>query len=226
MRIGRQQITRAAGASVGQVHEVVNDGQIMLGIIDRNGRVGRRWPPETAGSPCLGSARKLGEVGKAAFGRPHCFEGVKRRHPRSRLIEVDAGIREEYALLSCTGGERGDVLNPALKDDAALLRDMPEVRRHEMAEAVRIGMEEADKRIKARRKKDPKLPDPQCALIALDPLTGEVRALVNIDLRGNVKPVLQESKPYIGWGISSRDGKRLAIWQATGGSNVWMLEGF
>ncbi len=46
------------------------------------------------------------------------------------------------------------------------------------AEAVRIGMEEADKRIKARKKKDPKYPDPQCALIALDPLTGEVRALV------------------------------------------------
>ena len=57
-------------------------------------------------------------------------------------------------------------------------------------------------------------------------LRGEMRALVIIDLRGNVKPVLQESKPYIGWGISSRDGKRLAIWQATGGSNVWMLEGF
>jgi Tol biopolymer transport system component/DNA-binding winged helix-turn-helix (wHTH) protein len=57
-------------------------------------------------------------------------------------------------------------------------------------------------------------------------LRGEMRALVNIDLRGNVKPVLQESKPYIGWGISSRDGKRLAIWQATGGSNVWMVDGF
>ena len=46
------------------------------------------------------------------------------------------------------------------------------------AEAVRIGMEEADKRIKARKKKDPKYPDPQCALIALDAVTGEVKALV------------------------------------------------
>jgi penicillin-binding protein 1B len=45
-------------------------------------------------------------------------------------------------------------------------------------EAVRIGMEEADKRIKNRKKKDPKYPDPQCALIAIDPQTGEVRALV------------------------------------------------
>src|SRR5579863_2685708 len=46
------------------------------------------------------------------------------------------------------------------------------------AEAVRIGMEEADKRIKGRKKKDPKYPDPQCALIAIDPQTGEVRALI------------------------------------------------
>ena len=46
------------------------------------------------------------------------------------------------------------------------------------AEAVRIGMDEADSRMKGRKKKDPKYPDPQCALIAIDPQTGEVRALV------------------------------------------------
>lgn len=46
------------------------------------------------------------------------------------------------------------------------------------AAAVRIGMEEADGRIKNRKKKDPKYPDPQCALIALDPQTGEVKALI------------------------------------------------
>ncbi|MGD0296152.1 MAG: PBP1A family penicillin-binding protein [Bryobacteraceae bacterium] len=46
------------------------------------------------------------------------------------------------------------------------------------AEAVRIGMEEVDQRIKHRKKRDPSYPDPQCALIALDPQTGEVRALV------------------------------------------------
>ena len=44
---------------------------------------------------------------------------------------------------------------------------------HDAAEAVRIGMEEADKRIKGRKKRDPNYPDPQCALIALDPQTGE-----------------------------------------------------
>ena len=46
------------------------------------------------------------------------------------------------------------------------------------AEAVRVGMEEVDQRIKHRKKRDPSYPDPQCALIALDPLTGEVRALI------------------------------------------------
>jgi Tol biopolymer transport system component len=57
-------------------------------------------------------------------------------------------------------------------------------------------------------------------------MRGETRALINIDLNGNFKPVLQDGKPYVGWGIQSRDRKRIAIWQATGGSNVWMLEGF
>ncbi len=46
------------------------------------------------------------------------------------------------------------------------------------AEAVRLGMEELDKYLKPRRKKDPNLPEPQCALVALDPITGEVKALI------------------------------------------------
>ena len=48
------------------------------------------------------------------------------------------------------------------------------------AEAVRIGMEEVDKALLKMRKgkKGEVHPDPQCALIALDPLTGEVKALI------------------------------------------------
>ena len=57
-------------------------------------------------------------------------------------------------------------------------------------------------------------------------LRGDTHALLNIDLRGNVKTVVQGGKPYIGWAIPSRDGKHLALWQATGASNAWMLEGF
>ncbi len=55
-------------------------------------------------------------------------------------------------------------------------------------------------------------------------LHGEATTLINIDLQGRAKAVLQESKPYVGWAIPSQDGKHLAIWEATGGSNVWMLE--
>lgn len=53
----------------------------------------------------------------------------------------------------------------------------PELQR-DAADSVRIGMAEVDKLIARRKKKDPKYPDPQCALIALDPQTGEVKALV------------------------------------------------
>jgi mycothiol S-conjugate amidase len=45
-------------------------------------------------------------------------------------------------VASCTGGERGDVLNPALKGDPDVLRDMAEYRRREMARAVaELGVE-------------------------------------------------------------------------------------
>ena len=47
---------------------------------------------------------------------------------------VDEGA--QVLVVSCTGGERGDVLNPRLKDDPALKRDMAEIRRTEMAKAV------------------------------------------------------------------------------------------
>ncbi len=47
---------------------------------------------------------------------------------------VDEGA--EVLVVSCTGGERGDILNPRLKDNPQLKRDMAEVRRQEMAKAV------------------------------------------------------------------------------------------
>ncbi|BDZ59181.1 mycothiol conjugate amidase Mca [Barrientosiimonas endolithica] len=44
----------------------------------------------------------------------------------------------EVLVVSCTGGERGDVLNPRLQDDPQILRELPEVRRREMAAAAEI----------------------------------------------------------------------------------------
>ncbi|MFQ6171783.1 mycothiol conjugate amidase Mca [Oryzobacter sp. R7] len=46
---------------------------------------------------------------------------------------VDAG--HEVLVVSCTGGERGDVLNPRLQADAHIRRDLTRVRREEMARA-------------------------------------------------------------------------------------------
>jgi mycothiol S-conjugate amidase len=44
----------------------------------------------------------------------------------------------EVLVVTCTGGERGDILNPKLQHDPEVLRDMAEVRRREMADAARI----------------------------------------------------------------------------------------
>ena len=57
-----------------------------------------------------------------------------------------AGTTARYAregvqvtVITCTGGERGDVLNPRLRDDPTLTRDvLPAVRRQEMAAAQEI----------------------------------------------------------------------------------------
>jgi mycothiol S-conjugate amidase len=45
---------------------------------------------------------------------------------------------EQVMVVSCTGGERGDILNPRLKDDPHILRDMAQVRRDEMKAAQEI----------------------------------------------------------------------------------------
>jgi hypothetical protein len=38
--------------------------------------------------------------------------------------------------------------------------------------------------------------------------------------------MLEEKKMTLGWAIPSPDGKHLALWKASGSSNVWMLENF
>jgi Tol biopolymer transport system component/DNA-binding winged helix-turn-helix (wHTH) protein len=53
-----------------------------------------------------------------------------------------------------------------------------------------------------------------------------IQTLLNVDLRGRAKPFLQESEKDLGWAIPSPDGRHLAIWEASGNSNAWLLEGF
>jgi DNA-binding winged helix-turn-helix (wHTH) protein/Tol biopolymer transport system component len=49
-------------------------------------------------------------------------------------------------------------------------------------------------------------------------------ALLNIDLQGHTRSVLEDTDMMIGWAIPAPDGKHLALWKARGTSNVWMLE--
>lgn len=56
--------------------------------------------------------------------------------------------------------------------------------------------------------------------------TTGTNALLNVDLQGRVHPVWEQTKMYVGWAIPSPDGRYLALWQASGNSNVWMVENF
>jgi hypothetical protein len=49
-------------------------------------------------------------------------------------------------------------------------------------------------------------------------------ALLNIDLKGHTRTVLEDTEMTIGWAIPAPDGEHLALWKARGHSNVWMLE--
>jgi mycothiol S-conjugate amidase len=88
----------------------------------------------------------------------------------------------EVLVVTCTGGERGDVLNPALKDDPDVRRDIVGYRRREMARAVAelgvmhewlgfvdSGLPEGDPR--------PPLPE---GCFALEPLAAAAEPLVHL----------------------------------------------
>jgi Tol biopolymer transport system component/DNA-binding winged helix-turn-helix (wHTH) protein len=51
-------------------------------------------------------------------------------------------------------------------------------------------------------------------------------ALLNVDLQGRARTVWEQTKMEVGWAIPSPDGHYLALWQASGDSNVWMIENF
>lgn len=52
------------------------------------------------------------------------------------------------------------------------------------------------------------------------------RALILVNLRGKVRTMLEDAQKQLGWAIPAPDGKKVAIWQASGSSNAWMLQGF
>ncbi|MFC6714964.1 mycothiol conjugate amidase Mca [Branchiibius cervicis] len=103
-------------------------------------------------------------------------------------------------VVSCTGGERGDILNPKLADDPEVKRDMAEYRRHEMAKAAQIlgiehtwlgfvdsGLPEGDPR--------PPLP---AGSFGLEPLEVTVPALLRVirEFRPHVMTTYDENGGY------------------------------
>ncbi len=106
---------------------------------------------------------------------------------------------ERVMVVSCTGGERGDVLNPRLRNHPDVLRDLPEFRRREMRTAQRIlgvehtwlgfvdsGLPEGDP--------PPPLPD---GCFALEPLPATTEALVR---------VVREFRPHVVTTYDERGG--------------------
>ncbi|GAA1900081.1 mycothiol conjugate amidase Mca [Lapillicoccus jejuensis] len=61
-------------------------------------------------------------------------ESSKGAATMARYVAEGARVR----VVSCTGGERGSILNPRLQDDPHILRDLVQVRRDEMARAQEI----------------------------------------------------------------------------------------
>src|SRR5665647_3161165 len=106
----------------------------------------------------------------------------------------------DVLVVSCTDGERGDVLNPALKNDPEILRNLPEVRRREMAKAQEIlgvqhtwlgfvdsGLPEGDPL--------PPLPE---GCFALEPIEVTTEALVRVirDFKPHVMTTYDENGGY------------------------------
>lgn len=111
---------------------------------------------------------------------------------------ANAGV--EVMVVSCTGGERGDVLNPRLQDNPEVTRDISEYRRREMAAAAEIlgvqhtwlgfvdsGLPEGDPL--------PPLPD---GCFALEPLDVTTEALVRVirEFRPHVMTTYDENGGY------------------------------
>ncbi|HRW18142.1 MAG TPA: mycothiol conjugate amidase Mca [Dermatophilaceae bacterium] len=111
---------------------------------------------------------------------------------------VAAGVR--VMVVSCTGGERGDVLNEKLKDDPHILRDIAQVRRDEMKAAQQaLGCEHTwlgfvDSGLPEG---DPLPPLPE-GCFALEPIEVTAEALVRVirDFRPHVVTTYDEQGGY------------------------------
>lgn len=54
----------------------------------------------------------------------------------------------------------------------------------------------------------------------------DVAGLVNVDLHGNVTPLIVDTESNVGFGIPSPDGSQVAYWKWDASSNVWLLRDY
>ncbi|TWE11869.1 mycothiol conjugate amidase Mca [Rudaeicoccus suwonensis] len=111
-----------------------------------------------------------------------------------------ADLGHRVMVVSCTGGERGDILNPKLVDNPDIQRDLPHFRRAEMAKAQQIlGVEHTwlgfvDSGLPEG---DPLPPLPE-GCFALEPLDITTEALVRVirEFRPHVMTTYDENGGY------------------------------
>lgn len=123
-------------------------------------------------------------------------ESSKGAATMARYVAEGVSVR----VVSCTGGERGDILNERLKHDPDILRDIAQVRRDEMARAAEVlgvshtwlgfvdsGLPEGDPL--------PPLPE---GCFALEPLAVTTEALVRVirEFRPHVVTTYDENGGY------------------------------
>ncbi len=114
---------------------------------------------------------------------------------------VSEGV--EVLVVTCTGGERGDVLNPALAHDEEVLANLADVRRAEMAAAAEIlgvdqvwlGFEDSGLPEPDENGVTPPLPDGCFALVPLDEATEPLVRLVR-SFRPHVMTTYDENGGY------------------------------
>ena len=143
-------------------------------------------PPTPESAPAAGTGpRPVGFWPGAVHAHP---DDESSKGAAASAMYVADGAR--VCVVSCTGGERGDVLNEALKDDPHIQRDIAQVRRDEMAAAAAaLGVEHVwlgfvDSGLPEG---DPLPPLPE-GCFALEPISVTTEALVR---------VIREFRPHV-----------------------------
>jgi hypothetical protein len=106
MGVGLEQETgRAlAGGGIGR-EQPIEQGEIVLGLVDRVRRIAGRRPADPRGGDPLGVARELVEARQPPLRRAQRFEPIEGRDPGTPLVDVEPGVREHELLTRCARGE-------------------------------------------------------------------------------------------------------------------------